>query len=535
MLPESFDHLLAQADASAQRGDWLAAFDHLQSANRLVPDHTGVLTGMGTCLIQLSRAPEAILYFQQVTALAPDSPEAFNNLGVAQALDGQLDGAEAAYQQAITLAPEHQQAWKNLAVVYLRQARWEEGVPILAALIKDHPQDVESLDLLAQCYEAGGEIESARALYQQILSLDSEHEAARAALARLTPAASPDRIARPEHAKKLAALKGLKQDVSAQARAAQSVVIYAPDELADSDRMKKMAETLAGEGWTPRLSPAFDPADLGRDDLLVFAQPHFSGNLLAGVSACIQSGKPFAIDLVQDDRCLPVEHPLYSQLGPGNPRAAQTLEVMLREAQWVSLTSPALAERFRPQAKEVKVILPAWSHANPLWEKPCAPHITLNIGWIGNPAERGDLLAIRPDLLKILRAVPQSALVIAGDGGAYERFHALPEARRQFLPAASSGDIPYLLAQLDILIIPWRASPWNQTRSDQPLMQAGIRRVPWVATPIPAYKAWEAGGLFAEKAGDWYTALKKLALDPGLRKELGEAGREKAKDRQLAE
>jgi glycosyltransferase involved in cell wall biosynthesis len=63
-------------------------------------------------------------------------------------------------------------------------------------------------------------------------------------------------------------------------------------------------------------------------------------------------------------------------------------------------------------------------------------------------------------------------------------------------------------------------------------MEAGIRRIPWLATPIPAVKAWDSGGLLVEKRADWYAQIRKLLNDAGLRKQLGEAGRAKAEERE---
>ncbi len=186
MSIESFENYLNQADTAARAGDWTATINLLQSALELQPDHTGVLTGMGTCLIQLNRPGEALSFFTQVVNLAPQSVEAHNNLGVCHVLLGEFDKAEHSYRQAITLDPNHATAWKNLAQSLLQQPqKMGEGVEILAALVKANPQDVECLMMLGECYEIAGEKKSAAVLYQQALTVSPDLATAREALNRV--------------------------------------------------------------------------------------------------------------------------------------------------------------------------------------------------------------------------------------------------------------------------------------------------------------------------------------------------------------
>jgi tripartite-type tricarboxylate transporter receptor subunit TctC len=53
-----------------------------------------------------------------------------------------------------------------------------------------------------------------------------------------------------------------------------------------------------------------------------------------------------------------------------------------------------------------------------------------------------------------------------------------------------------------------------------------------LATPIPAVKAWDSGGVLVEKRANWYALIRKLLKDADLRKQLGEAGRTKAEERE---
>jgi Flp pilus assembly protein TadD len=210
MPSPSFDSLLEQADVLARAGQWQPTLDLLSQAAALEPQHAGVVTGQGTCLIKLGRPAEALDYFRRVATLVPASPEAHNNLGVTYALLQDVPAAEDAYKRALDCAPEHEPAWKNLAQLYIEAGRFDEGVPLLVQFIRAHRDDAEALTLMGSCYEEGGDDESAVLMYKEALKFQPDNELANAGLARLAPAPDLTHIARPEHAKKLAALKSLK-------------------------------------------------------------------------------------------------------------------------------------------------------------------------------------------------------------------------------------------------------------------------------------------------------------------------------------
>lgn len=541
MPDPTFDSLLEEADACARAGDWQATFEALSQADRLNPNHPGTLTGIGTALIQLGQPNAALPFFQRVSRLADESPEAHNNLGVAYGLTNQWDKAEAAYRKALARDDEHKPAWKNLALTCVKQERYPEGVQILAALVQAEPQEVEARLMLAECYEMGGDVASARMLYEVALTLQADNAQAQAALARLAPApaiSDPHRLARPEHAKKLAGLKSLKKAappvVEAAPVAPPNLAFYAPPEVNSDARFSAVAQALAEQGARVKLGTALGPTDVSDYAVGVFARPHASEALLQALSAFAQAGKRLIIDLDEDVHALPPDHPGYKQYGPGQPEALRKLEVALGQAHLLTVPNEKLAERYRRYVPRVAVIPNGWHRAHALWDKPAPRRATLNLGWVGRADQRADVALMKHDVLRFMRETQHALLVIAGDAAVYESFSALPENRRLFLPPVPYEEYPFSLAHFDILLAPLRDTEFNQTRPDTPLLEAGIRRIPWIATPSPAYKAWGAGGVLLEKAGPegWYAALKQLAENPALRKELGEAGRAQAERRE---
>jgi hypothetical protein len=122
---------------------------------------------------------------------------------------------------------------------------------------------------------------------------------------------------------------------------------------------------------------------------------------------------------------------------------------------------------------------------------------------------------------------------VTGDVEAYTAFGSISEKQRQFLPSLGGEDTPYLLAQMDVVVIPAGDAPFYHVRSDQAVLEAGVRRVPWVAAPLPAYRAWGAGGFVVEQPSDWHRLLTRLGEDRALRIELGAAGRKQAETRRV--
>ena len=535
MDTEQFDQYLQQANEAAQSANWPATIQALQAAGNLQPDHVGVITSLGSCYIQLGQPQTALPYFEKVAKQVPDSTEALNNLGIVQAMLGNYAQAEQAYRQAISLDSEHKASWKNLAQLCIQQnERLAEGVQILASLVRSHPEDVEVLVTLGQCYETAEEWDSAEVLFQRALEVDSAFTPANDGLARIKkarPAAvNLDRIARPEHAKKLAALKNLRKPAAPVepgtsqtppqqpaftplgpfTEAMADVTIVAIENTHAYLQAGLLIRKLSETGRSARIRGHFESADIARSTTLVFSQPNLSGDFIKAINDCIQAGKPYGVMIDYDYHRIPADHPAYKQLGAGNPGSLKALDVILGEAQFVIVPSKVLAERYRGASKTIEVLPPGWDAQNPLWKRPLQKHTGLHYGWIGTEADRVDLLSIKKAILGFRRQKPEATLAIAGDMGAYGGFNAVDESRRVFLPTADPEEEAYILGQFDILIVPQRSNPYNQARSFLPLMEAAARGIPWIASPIPAFEEWGAGGILASTPDEWMKAFSKM-------------------------
>jgi Flp pilus assembly protein TadD/glycosyltransferase involved in cell wall biosynthesis len=521
----TFEQLLAEADQLAQANQWMPAHHCLIRAQALQPAHAGIANGLGTCLLRAGQPAEARAHFEQAAQLAPTQPEALNNLGVACVLSGDWQRAEQAYQGALALDPDHQPAWRNLAQLRLQQERFDEGVAMLASVVQAHPDDVEALLLLAGCYEQGDQAESALALYRRVLAVEAANPTATAAISRLAPAPSPKTALLKAHAAKLSGFRA-----RPAANKPASIVFYCADEASAGVRVGVPAAALAAGGWRVKVPARYEPDDLQQHDLVVILRPNVNSGLMDVLTAATQAGKRVIVDLDEDFLAMPPEHPGYKTIGPGSPEACQRLERALATADLVTVPTLVLAERYEGRAKRLAIVPSGWSRSNRLWDKPAPHRRTINIGWAGTPTHGADVALVRRDLIRLLRDVPETQLVIAGDPEVYAAFSAVPETRRLYVPMMAFADYPYTLAYFDILLAPLRDTSFNRAKSDLKLLEAGIRRIPWVASDVPAYRAWGEGGLLATT--DWLGPLGRLATDAQLRTTLGEAGRGKADTRE---
>jgi glycosyltransferase involved in cell wall biosynthesis len=232
---------------------------------------------------------------------------------------------------------------------------------------------------------------------------------------------------------------------------------------------------------------------------------------------------------------MPTIHPGYSKVGPGNPEGIKALEDVLHQADMLFVSSAALGESYKGFCPKITVLAPRWDQSNPLWNKEAPRRETINLGLIGHHLLAKDASLLSTSLKRLVRENPKTLVTLGGDTALYAALSDLPVDKTLFLPLPSVGDYPYLLSEVDILLLPHKNSPYNQNLSDLPVLEAGIRRIPWVATPIPSYQSWREGGVFVEKPEDWYPALKKLIENTNLRNELGTAGRKIAEQRQAGQ
>lgn len=311
-------------------------------------------------------------------------------------------------------------------------------------------------------------------------------------------------------------------------------LILTPDPENLSGRMALLAEAIEQQGGRVQISGAFEVQDAGCADVVIASNPHPDPSLLETLAVLAAYDVPILLDLDTDFENLPVSHPLYGKIGLSSPSRARGYTASLFLASRVIVNSQALAEVMCSAGHPARYIPDSWNRKNPLWEQRPSARNTFNLGWMGNPGQMEDLAMVRRAVLRILREFPQTQVVIIGDMAAYRLFEALPESRRVYLPSLPASEHPYLLSQMDLLLVPLRNQPFYQTVSDTLLLEAGARGIPWVASPVPAFRDWAEGGVLVESLEEWHQVLRQLVLDAEYRQNLSRAGRLAALKREVS-
>ncbi len=121
------------------------------------------------------------------------------------------------------------------------------------------------------------------------------------------------------------------------------------------------------------------------------------------------------------------------------------------------------------------------------------PRSTFNLGLVCQPEQDGDVAGIRRSIIRILREFPHTRLVLSGNLSAYRLFDQVSDSRKLFLPPVSDEEYPFIYSHMDVMLLPMNDTYFNHLRSDRRLMEAGVKKLPWIATGLRFTESWGAG------------------------------------------
>ncbi len=312
-----------------------------------------------------------------------------------------------------------------------------------------------------------------------------------------------------------------------------NILMLLPDLNEISNRMKILKPTLESNGCKVILKGEYIPARDGKPDVVITSNPHTNPKLIESLTLLSAAGIPIILDLDTDFEKQPVSLHEYNTKGLGTQTRSNAYTVAMSLAAMVSVPSEMQAVSLRNVARQVCVIPDGWSCKNKLWEKDPHARDTINIGWVGSSGQLEDLSSIRRYIIRIMREFPGTRMVIIGSPQAYRLFDSQPENRRMYLPIVEHDEFPYLLSQIDILLVPLRNLPYNLSLPDTILMEASAMGVPWIASPVPAFRNWRAGGIISEDLEEWHLNLRHMVMDRELRSSLGKDGKAAAGLREM--
>ena len=315
----------------------------------------------------------------------------------------------------------------------------------------------------------------------------------------------------------------------------RNIHFLVPDPDLLSDRARNIVETLQETGCNVTFATPSEKNSPEKADLVIACNPHINPAMMEKMANFSALHVPILLDLDEDFEYMPIIHPDYTFSGLGSLEKSRSYTASLLFANMITVPNEAMAAHIRESGYKVEVVHFGWSKKNEQWHKPLARRSTVNIGLIGIQGNFEDVQKYRRIIVRVLREFPQTRLVVCGDSITYKMFENISENRRVFLPRVPDEDMSYILGQIDILLVPLNVTPFHLVTSDRLLMQAGVKGIPWIASPMPDFIRWQAGGVTAENPDEWHSYLRQFIQDKELRLTLGQAGRNQAIKREEVE
>lgn len=137
-------------------------------------------------LAEQGRAAEAVAALEDLVRSVPAYALAWNDLGVLSYQSGDINRSLIAHEQAVRLDPANPAFGKNLAnLYYAALGRTDDAIRIFTGILREHPNDVETLLALGQISAANGYAEQARTFVTKVLQLEPWNAAAREFLSNI--------------------------------------------------------------------------------------------------------------------------------------------------------------------------------------------------------------------------------------------------------------------------------------------------------------------------------------------------------------
>ena len=144
----------------------------------------------------------------------------------------------------------------------------------------------------------------------------------------------------------------------------------------------------------------------------------------------------------------------------------------------------------------------------------------------GTRTHQADFRVVYPALMTLLRDDANARLVIVGDLDVGE-FPGLAPYLGQIdiLPLRPWIELPATMAGVDINLIPLELTPFNEGKSNLKYFEAGLLKVPSIASPTRINResiAHGRNGLLARTEEEWLAGLKELVGSAQRRQEMGQ-------------
>ncbi len=147
------------------------AIRHWEQALRIKPNDAMAHYNLGLALLRTGKAQEAIEHFDQALQLKPDDAETHCHWGVALAQLGRMPEAIRHYEQALRIKPDYAEAHYYLGVALIRLNRVPEATAHWEQAVRFKPDYAEAQYNLGIALEQAGRLKEAIAHLQQAVRI----------------------------------------------------------------------------------------------------------------------------------------------------------------------------------------------------------------------------------------------------------------------------------------------------------------------------------------------------------------------------
>ncbi len=254
-------------------------------------------------------------------------------------------------------------------------------------------------------------------------------------------------------------------------------------------------------------------------------------NILQCIPFWQEAGIRVVIDVDDDLSCIHPTNRAFGAYKPtkGLPDSYLNLFKACQIADTVTVTTPALADRYRDDAVVIPNYLPDQYYGLERTDN-------TDLMW---PASFGthpnDYEPCGPVVQRVQRETNVKVRMLGADKAftAFQRaFGVTPEITNY----VHINHWPKLLASIGVAFVPLADTMFNAAKSWLKLLELSACGVPWVASPRADYRRFvtETGhGILADRPNEWRRELKKLINDAGWRQEQSVRGREVAEPMRL--
>ena len=272
-------------------------------------------------------------------------------------------------------------------------------------------------------------------------------------------------------------------------------------------------------------------------DVYVFQVPQNQVSLDC-VRAARKQGRVCICEMDDYYHAIPAYNPTFFQFSPSQGNKVKIMEQCMRECDAVTVSTPELAELYSGFNPNIFPLPNLMDFEDEDWETPPREHRDeVVIGWAGSPSHDEDFKVMRGCLEQICRKYPEVRVEIGGSRAVFDQLGNIPEDRKSFHPGVKFSEYPKMLARFDIGLVPLVENKFNRCKSDLKGLEYSRLSIPFLASPLPAYRRVVKdgeNGFLCGRPRDWTNRLSFLIENPDEREKMGRRAREGLRNKDIA-